>query len=155
MKKLLQQIKRDHEFISFIEGDHFFWSPKNKSITYSFTSQEDQEITLLHELAHAVLEHSSFTTDFELLLLEVQAWTKADELGNKYGVKVPQEHVDKCLDTYRDWLHARSTCPSCTSNGLQSKRTRTYECINCVATWDVSESRLCRPYRQLTKLKNT
>lgn len=154
MRKLLLKLEEEYPHIQFKEGDYFYWSPKKTTITYSFATEHDkQEVTLLHELAHAVLDHASFTTDFELLLLEVAAWDKAQDLSKAYNIDIPDEHVQKCLDTYRDWLHMRSTCPGCTSNGIQSKQTKKYTCPNCNSTWEVSSSRLCRPYRKVAKQK--
>lgn len=154
MKALLRKLQSEHSGLIFSEGDHFFWSPKTNTVTYSFAKEHDkQEITLLHELSHALLDHSSFETDFELLLLEVAAWDKAQELGRHYEVDIPESHIESCLDTYRDWLHLRSTCPTCTCNAIQSKTTRAYNCSNCNTNWTVSESRLCRSYRKVSKQK--
>lgn len=155
MRQLLNKLQAQHPDITFIEGDHFYWSPKKTTITFSYSNDDKQEVTLLHELAHALLKHTTFTTDFELLLMEVAAWDEAQALGKKYGVMIPESHIQKCLDTYRDWLHARSSCPSCSNNGIQNKQERTYHCPNCLTVWQVSASRLCRPYRQVSKLKNT
>lgn len=156
MQTLLEQLKTDFPGILFVQGEHFYWSPKTATITYSVDHEhENQAITLLHELAHAVLKHASFMTDFELLLMEVAAWDKAQSLGKIYSVEIPEDHIQRCIDTYRDWLYLRSTCPKCSSNGLQHKRTRQYSCVNCGTCWSVSSSRLCRPYRQMNKVKNT
>src|SRR5690606_10019311 len=104
MKKLLSKLERQFPSISFREGDHFYWSPQKRTITYSNRTEENkQEITLLHELSHALLEHTTFTTDFQLLRMEVEAWEKAVELGKEYAVRIPDSHIEKCLDTYRDW----------------------------------------------------
>ncbi|MDZ7785803.1 MAG: ImmA/IrrE family metallo-endopeptidase [Candidatus Saccharibacteria bacterium] len=154
MKKLLTKLRTHYPHITFVEGEHFYWSPGSATVTYCFDSENDkQRITLLHELAHALLEHTTFTTDFELLRIEVTAWRKAQELGKRYAVNIPEEHIEKCLDTYRDWLHSRSTCPDCLNNGIQAKSDRLYRCPNCRQTWKVSTSRLCRPYRQVATTK--
>ncbi len=154
MKSLLRKLIVEYPEINFSEGDHFYWSPKTVTITYSYAPEHDmKDVTLLHELAHALLSHASFTTDFELLLMEVAAWDKALLIGKLYAIDIPEDHIQKCLDTYRDWLHLRSTCPACTCNGLQNKQSREYKCPNCTATWSVSASRLCRPYRQVAKIK--
>ena len=145
---LLTAVHKDHPAIELVQGDHFHWSPAKNRIMYTDVSHNDvPEVTLLHELAHALLHHSTFTTDYELLLMEVEAWEKALTLGKKYKVAITDEYVQNCLDTYRDWLYMRSTCPSCGSNSLQES-SKTYRCFNCQTTWSVSSSRLCRPYRK-------
>ena len=53
-----------------------------------------------------------------------------------------EEVIQEHLDTYRDWLHARSICPSCTANGYQIS-SHTYECPACLHTWRVNEARIC------------
>ncbi len=150
--ELLQQLKKDFPAISFKTGSKHFWSPHDKRITYILEDQESPEAiwALLHEVGHAVLEHDKYESDFELLRLEVAAWQNASELAGRYGLEIDEEHVQDCLDTYRDWLHRRSTCPGCGNHSLQ-KDPKTYECFNCHTVWKVSVSRFCRPYRRLQK----
>ena len=149
INNLLSALAKDYKHIRFTKGDHFYWSPSNKQIFYS-TEKNDplSGVTLLHELAHALLDHKTFNTDYDLLLMEVEAWEKAMELGDKYSVQITYDHIQDCLDTYRDWLYLRSICPKCGNNSLQ-KNSKTYECFNCSTNWKVSSSRLCRPYRKL------
>lgn len=135
--------------VKFIKSDSFHWSPKNQTISYIDLSEEQNVWALLHEAAHAVLEHMSYQSDFELLKLEVSAWDQAKKLGEDLGHKVDEEHIQDCLDTYRDWLHQRSTCPSCSSVCLQASPNQ-YRCHNCYTVWNVSNSRFCRPYRLRT-----
>lgn len=149
MHKLLQTIQADFPNLNFVAGKRFYWSPKQEAIHYS-QDQKDESVaqwSLLHELSHALLEHKTFASDFELLLIEVAAWHKAEELAANYHINIDPEHIQDCLDTYRDWLYQRSTCPSCTSCSLQTDH-RTYQCHNCKTVWHVSASRLCRPYRR-------
>lgn len=150
MKKLLEKLKRDYPQIKFKSGNSFFWSPKDRTVTYdsSVTESELSGWSLLHEVSHGILNHKAYKSDFELMLLEVDAWEHARKLGLSYGVKIDIEHIEDCLDTYRDWLHSRSTCPRCGINTLQ-KDSRTYACFNCSASWKVSDSRFCRPYRRM------
>jgi hypothetical protein len=129
-------------------GISFFWSPKQNRITYN-KDLVDQEIgiwSLLHESAHATLKHTSYGSDLGLLKLEVEAWEKAKELAIEYSIKIDDEHIQDCLDTYRDWLHRRSSCPNCNIICVQSSATK-YSCHNCHTSWHVSASRFCRPYR--------
>ncbi|MEO8863070.1 MAG: hypothetical protein ABI354_01975 [Candidatus Saccharimonadales bacterium] len=134
--------------IKFVKAQSFYWSPRTKSVHYDLSKLRSQEgkWALLHETAHAELGHSSYPNDFGLLLHEVAAWAKAHEIAKTLGITIDTDHVEDCLDTYREWLYARSTCPTCSLNGLQISQD-TYSCINCLGNWRVSKSRFCRPYR--------
>lgn len=155
MNKLISSCKRLVPIIAFEEAKSFYWSPKNKTIYMNKHALETNagQWSLLHETAHAVLDHHSYQTDVDLLLLEVAAWQKAVELGRDLDIEIDSNHVQDCLDTYRDWLYARSTCPTCTLNSLQIDET-TYQCLNCSTRWSVSHSRFCRPYRMLKDLNS-
>lgn len=146
MRTLLNQLKNDFQEFSFVAGKSFCWSPEQGQVIYKSGDSEVDCWSLLHELAHAVLGHKTFSTDVELLLLEVAAWEKAKELAHQYCQKIDEDHIQDCIDTYRDWLDARSTCPGCMSNSLQIDD-RHYTCHNCLLTWGVSNSRFSRPYR--------
>ena len=149
MKKFLEQLQKDFPAIDFVAGSSFCWSPQNQRVIYKNSDSEVANWSILHELGHALLAHQSYQSDIELLLLEVAAWAKAKELGIIYGYQIDEDHIQDCIDSYRDWLDARSTCPECTSNGLQID-SRQYSCFNCQLRWQVTNSRFCRPYR-LTK----
>jgi hypothetical protein len=128
-------------------GDSLRWSPKSKRITYRQDDTSNENIWgLLHEAGHARLHHTSYQSDMELLQLEVAAWDEATQLGEKTGHAIDHEYIQDCLDTYRDWLHQRSTCPRCGITSFQVTNSQ-YKCYNCHKTWTVSASRLCRPYR--------
>ncbi len=106
------------------------------------------EWSILHELAHAKLNHNNYYSDFELVKLELDAWQEAKEIAKNYGIKIDSEHIEDCLDTYRDWLHQRATCPTCQTVSTQ-RDPNTYQCFNCRTSWHVSNSRFCRPYRKV------
>jgi hypothetical protein len=142
--KIIDLLKKDYPNFMFHEGAEEHWSPKTNTI---FFDPKRQCSGVLHELAHALLKHSNYKTDFELLKLESEAWELAVELGKKYNVSIDEEHVQNCLDTYRDWLHRRCTCPSCGTHVLQ-KSTQSYQCHNCQTTWHVSSGRVVRAYRK-------
>lgn len=146
MQALLKQLRKDFKDYSFVPGKFFCWSPEFQQVMYKSGSSEVAKWSLLHELAHATLEHKSFTTDIELLLMEVAAWDKAKDLALQYGQTIDEDHIQDCIDTYRDWLDARSTCPECMNNSLQIDE-RHYGCHNCSLTWGVGNSRFSRPYR--------
>lgn len=104
---------------------------------------------LLHELSHAVLGHFSYERDIELIGKEVEAWRHArDSLAPKYKLSIPDEAIDDELETYREWLHARSSCPDCNLNGIQTE-TDTYRCLNCRAVWKANDARNCELRRRI------
>jgi hypothetical protein len=152
---LLQQIRKDYPELSFIESNSFFWDSDKKYISFkSTTINTNQGIwALIHELAHALLDHTKYEYDVELLQLEAKAWEKACSLAKTYALEIDKDYAQDCLDTYRDWLHLRATCPTCFSRSLQSSP-RHYYCFNCGSEWLVSLSRHCRPYRS-QKILNT
>jgi hypothetical protein len=145
--EFIKRIKVDYPQFSFKPGSQEHWSPRTKTITYDGSaSAAELRYGLLHELAHALLEHDNYRSDFELLKLESQAWEMAVKVGRKYNISLDNEHIQDCLDTYRDWLHRRSKCPTCGMHVLQ-KDVRTYQCFNCGDSWQVSAGRFARPYR--------
>jgi len=148
MQNLIHKINKRVPSITFQSGDAFYWSPKKSLIMYQEKALLDDngKWALLHEAGHAELDHTSYDSDFELLIMEVAAWEKAREIGKSVGIIIPDTHIQDCLDTYRDWLHERSTCPTCSTVSFQQSAIR-YKCHNCPATWQVSTSRFCRPYR--------
>lgn len=149
MSTLINKLSIDFPNIHFKLSDSYYWSPRKNTVHYRKNiDSEKASWPILHELGHAVLEHKSFKSDFELIKMEIDAWQKAKELALKYNYSIEEEHIQDCLDTYRDWLYKRSTCPWCTSSGLQIE-SNLYRCLNCNNTWQVSASRKCRTYRKL------
>ncbi len=148
MNKLVIKLKKDYPDIKFSAGKRFTWSPEDKMVVFKTSALINKVAvwSLLHEVGHALLGHTIYDNDFHLLKLEVEAWQKAEELGIKYSHPIDSEHIQDCLDTYRDWLYKRSLCPACSTSSLQVDE-RTYRCFNCGTEWHVSKSRLCRPYR--------
>lgn len=148
MPSLLVRLQTDFPTLLFQPVSSFYWSPEEETVYYAEpTDTSEATWKLLHETCHGILNHQLYKTDFDLLQLEVAAWRKARELGKTYHITIGSDHIEDCLDSYRDWLHARSTCPSCLANGLQTTPTR-YECLNCESSWQVSRSRFCRAYRR-------
>jgi hypothetical protein len=150
LDSLLKRIAADHPTLEFIESAHFSWHAGRKHVT--FTKGKNPEHTvwaLLHELGHALLSHADYKHDIQLLQLEVAAWDRARALAQQYDLSIDEEYIQDCLDTYRDWLHLRSTCPTCYARSLQATQSR-YRSYNCGSHLQVSRSRLCRPYRLQT-----
>ena len=148
MKNLIKALAKDYGELKFKPGKIFSWSPIGSVVTYPL-NQKDSRLgswSLLHEVSHALLSHNTYASDLELLVMEAEAWHKAKQLGNKFDVKIDEEHMQDCLDTYRDWLHKRSACPRCNARGLQEDN-YSYNCFNCFMTWSVTPARFCRPYR--------
>jgi len=147
VRSLISRLSNDYPQFSFCESAKEHWSPRAKTIYFNPSDTPEKiRFGILHELAHALLGHSSYGSDFELVKLESEAWVLAEKIGRKYKVTIGNDYIQNCLDTYRDWLHRRSTCPSCGTHVLQ-KDSESYECYNCQASWHVSSGRFVRPYR--------
>jgi hypothetical protein len=150
MDKLLSRLRVAYPDITFSEGTQCSWSPRSQTVIYAVAVKSNDAVacwSLLHELGHAVLGHKAYKSDLELLQLESEAWEQAKLLGQKYGYTIDEDHIQDCLDTYRDWLHQRSACPTCNNRSLQHSL-NTYKCFNCNEVWSVTSARFCRPYRK-------
>ena len=148
---MINTIRADYDHLTFIEDDIFYWSPRNSEVHYRKNSTSDKDLwRLLHEIGHALLNHKRFRIDVELLQIEIAAWEKAKEISLKYGLTISNDHIQDCLDTYRDWLYKRSICPNCMNTSIQHS-TNFYTCHNCANSWRVSASRTCRTYRKKQK----
>ncbi len=134
MKSFLQQIKKDYPDINFIQKDYFKFSYPNKEIFYDL-ADDNFKLYLLHEVAHAELRHEMYKYDLELLNMERQAWELVkNKLAKKYKVSINQELIEQTLDSYRNWLYERSSCPRCGSVSYQDKKTF-YHCLDCNHKW--------------------
>lgn len=150
MERLLEKLKADYPDLTFVEGSFLCWSPEKKEVYFDPTSKENDLSGVLHEIGHARLGHASYQSDVDLLKKESEAWNEAVLLAKEYGFTLDKNHVQECLDTYREWVHKRSTCPRCKAKGIQVTPTH-YSCLNCDNEWIVTESRFLRPYRRKTK----
>jgi hypothetical protein len=140
---LISKLRRDFKEFSFKKDTVYKWSPGTKTVHFRPLRQPEDAWTLLHELAHGILGHFTFKRDIELVGKEVEAWEYAAvTLSPKYGFVIPPSVIEEELETYRDWLHNRSICPDCSSNGIQTK-TDTYQCLNCRCLWRVNDARTC------------
>lgn len=139
--------------VEFVADDAFTWSPATRAVHYQGQQLNNTEgqARLLHESGHALCNHTTYISDFSLLQMELDAWEKAKVLAQQMGLRLPAEFIEDCLDTYRDWLHRRSTCPTCGSVSMQQS-SHYYRCHNCMSSWNVTAERFCRPYRRLTPL---
>lgn len=142
---ILSKIKEDFPEINFVSGKVFAWSPNSATITYVSSGSPDDTAQLLHELAHALLNHSDYQRDINLIDMERSAWECAvRELAPQYGVdiKMVDDVVQDSLDSYRQWLHARSSCPNCQAVGIEYRKHQ-YRCLQCHSKWRVNEARNC------------
>lgn len=140
MHSLINLLKKNYPLFHFQAGEAFQWSPDSVTIFYG---REEDPVALLHELAHAILGHRYYSRDVELLEMEREAWEYArDRLSKEYVIVIEDDIVEQALDTYRDWLHARSNCTTCSSTGIQISP-NIYKCVACGTSWRVNEARLC------------
>ena len=140
---LLKQIQRDFAAYTFVQGDNFVWSPQRRTITFCAPEALSDIWTLLHEIAHAELNHSIYNLDIDLISREAEAWEHARSvIASRYGLAIDPDHIEDHLDSYRHWLHERSKCPACAQNGFQVTK-NTYRCHNCRCLWRVNEARMC------------
>jgi hypothetical protein len=147
---LLPNIISQFPQLSFVVGEEFRWSPQKKTITYNL---EDPHLTarLLHEVAHAELGHHEYERDIELIAYERDAWHYAKAtLSPLFGVIIDSDTIEDDLDTYRDWLHARSTCPECSATGIQTNE-KEYTCVACRTVWTVNQAIGCGLKRHTKK----
>jgi len=145
---LLPKLQAEYPQLLFTPGERFAWSPDAHTIFYDESDATNTSL-LIHELAHGLLEHRDYSKDVELVAMETEAWDKAVVLAAQCGIPIDDGTVQDNLDTYREWLHARSTCPECEATGYQSGK-REYTCVACSHVWRVNEARICalRRYSQ-------
>ncbi len=140
-KSLVKRLKNDFPSLIFAPGDDFHWSAAQNTVFYP-DSDIEYAPQLLHEAAHGALGHSTYSRDLDLLKLEREAWNKASELAKHYDVDMSDDTIEDSLDTYREWLHARSTCPTCGKTGVQVSPS-TYNCVACLERWRTNDARTC------------
>ncbi len=147
---LVNKIRQDYPNIDFAPSDRSFWSPSRRTIFYE-TDIKHADWVLLHELAHSVLNHGTYDRDISLLAIERDAWQYAkNRLGPNYNIKIDDGFIEDHLDTYRNWLHTKSTCPKCGLNGPEILK-GSYQCMACGNSWQVNEARSCNVKRTNTK----
>lgn len=135
---------------TFLASSTARWAPHEKTVYYTdITSPADLE-TLLHELGHAVLGHQDFQQDVQLVRMEREAWTKAAEIAKQFGYHIDSDLAEDALDSYRQWLHARSRCPRCNATGVQNRQSL-FICPICRTKWRANDARQCGLKRQQQK----
>ncbi len=143
LKKLSSSSSEDERADSFIfeQGEEFAWDHRVRRIMYN-PNEPNAQMYLLHEFGHAMLDHQGYVRDINLLQIEREAWDYAQNYSKKIGITISDEIVDDSLDSYRDWLHSRSLCPSCGTTGVQQDNL-SYRCPACTQQWHSNEARTC------------
>lgn len=152
MEELIKLLRSNYPGLAFVVGPHLCWSPDKQEIYYDPSAGIEGIFGVLHEVGHARLGHTEYTSDLDLLKKEVLAWEEARQVAKSFRQELSESHIQDCLDTYRDWVHRRSLCPRCSINGVQTAAKR-YECLNCEHTWQVTDARFFRPYRSSKQKK--
>ena len=134
---------------SFVPSDVFHWSPESNTIFFNNFEiiNNKGKLSLLHEVAHALLQHTNYRYDIDLIKIESDSWQKTKLLALEQNVEFDDGHAQECLESYRSWLHKRATCPNCEQVSLESKP-QVYACFNCGAQWNVSRNQLCQIQRK-------
>ena len=132
LKALINSIKTDYPELQFEQSEIFTFRPP-KTILYN-SSQERADLILLHELGHYLDKDQDYASDIALLRIEAEAWQRAEDLSFRYHLHWDEDFAQAKLDSYRDWLHRASLCPSCEINGYQDKQGR-YHCPLCEKSW--------------------
>lgn len=145
---LISKLTLAYPEVTFTISDTFGWAPRTHTVFYEPRDPE-ASAQVLHEVSHAILTHTDYSRDVALLGMERDAWHHAISLASSYDVVIADTVVQAHLDTYRQWLHARSRCPHCEATGVQSDREH-YHCVACGADWKVNEARSCE-LRRYTK----
>lgn len=152
INSLLNRLRGDYPEFSFEPTEEFWWSTKKQTIYFDPKAMHSDAFCL-HELSHGLLNHKGYEYDIDLIKLERDAWEYAKStLAPTYNITIDEEIIQDNLNTYRTWLHTRSTCPECETTGLQTNE-QYYRCLGCGHTWRANEARICalRRYTVTTK----
>lgn len=148
ISSLIEKLQSSESFtdlghaIVFEQSTSFSWHYQTHTVTYD-PSDPEAVILLLHEVGHALLDHRDYAYDIHLIEMERAAWDRARAIARDLHVTIPEHKIEDALDTYRDWLHARSRCPRCASTGVQDGSLH-YTCLACHRQWRANEARTCQ-----------
>ena len=124
----LARIKSNFPDYRFIDGARFSFRPPKTIIIGP--EEPNDSLLLLHELGHALSGHRDFDTSVRRVKMEREAWDKARELAATYEIEFDEEVAESELDTYREWLHKKSSCPKCGLTRFQTPDGN-YHCPHC------------------------
>jgi hypothetical protein len=144
----IKQIAEDFPTLGFKASEDFYFSARNKCVYYNkiLISSEAGTFQLFHEIGHALSKHHHYESGIELLKMESEAWSKARKIAKQYELEIPEAIIERCLDSYRDWLHLRSVCPNCKNTSVETDANN-YHCFNCFQNWSVPLDQRSRRYR--------
>lgn len=150
MSNIVDKVTLKFPGFNFIKGTSFTWDPNHLAVYYPDGTHTDTTFLhgLMHEISHGILGHFNFKNDIELIKMERDAWRTAIDLLIKEEIEADIDHIENCLNSYRDWLYARSRCPQCGLVSIQTEA-HTYSCIHCRLDWRVPSSRLCNVKRKI------
>ena len=127
-KVLLDRLEEDFPEVKLRQGRKFLFRPP-RTIVLGPAEKYDS-LLLLHEFGHYLCGHHDFDTDARRVRCECEAWEKARELCEQYGVEFNGEFVEAQLDSYRDYLDQKSRCPKCGLTRFQTPD-GAYHCPFC------------------------
>ncbi len=125
---------------TFVPSGYFAFDASEETIHYDEAEIQSNKgkLSLLHEVSHAELGHFTFSNDFELLIMEAQAWHLTKRLCNRFDVPVDDAYIQECINSYDHWLSTRSSCPHCYNFCLPTKDPHTFRCFLCGCSWQAS-----------------
>ena len=126
--QFIAKLQADYPEFNIKSGSKFAFRPP-KTIFWG-PPQPNFALLTLHELAHALCKHKDYATHIERIKIESEAWERAKTLCDEYAIAWDEDFVQEQLDTYRDWLHAKSLCPTCRLTRFQTPD-GTYHCPRC------------------------
>lgn len=135
--------------LTFRSSSHFHWHYPSRTVYYD-PHDAQASAYLLHEYGHALLGHRGYAHDVQLVAMERAAWSTGCRVGAGWQLTVDDDLIESSLDTYRDWLHARSRCPHCNATGLQ-RSDGTYTCLACFTHWHANSATTCQLRRYVVK----
>ena len=146
-------LSKDFPEVRFVWGRKRFSYRLQNGVATVFLGQPQSNFVLLalHELGHALCKHKDYIIDVQRIKIESEAWERAKTVFLKYRTEafaedgsmkdeklakiIPEwdeDFVQEQLDTYRDWLHAKSKCKKCGLTRYQTED-RVYHCPRCEA----------------------
>lgn len=124
----------------FLPAGYFAYDASEDIVNYDPNRLHNNagKLALLHEVAHSLLGHFHYRFDFELYAMEMDAWNKTRSLANKHKIKINENYIRECMDSYDAWLTQRGTCPKCGEFNMQSVP-NIFQCFRCRTRWEVNE----------------
>lgn len=125
---LLEKLIKDYPNYNFCSSNKFMFRPP-RTILFNTLDQNFNSL-ILHELGHATLGHRTFKTDIDRIKMERAAWNEAKNIAKNYHISIDDNLIESAIDSYRDWLHAKSKCKKCGLTKYQDSN-GVYHCPYC------------------------